>query len=253
MGAAFGGAVLSSRRPGLNPSRRAEEAASTSVPARPPVKPCQGQRVVNYRSAVFRPAALAARTLPTPRQAVRGPCPHRRHPTRTAGAGQRADQPTDQRRARAAAVRRVPRLRPRAVRRAGRRSHARNRPRGTRHRGRAPALLRRTQSTRPRQRPPRRARQRLQKIRRRAVAPDDHARPTDKACQAHLERLNQTRNAIAHSDEGELAKLRRDGIRITMATARTWRRALDQLAVSMDAILDDYFTAAFGGQRPWKG
>jgi hypothetical protein len=74
-----------------------------------------------------------------------------------------------------------------------------------------------------------------------------------KTRQAHLDRLNQARNAIAHSDEGELAKLRRDGIRITMATARTWRRALDQLALSMDASLEDYFTAAFGGQRPWKG
>jgi len=74
-----------------------------------------------------------------------------------------------------------------------------------------------------------------------------------RARQEHLERLNQTRNAIAHSDEGELARLRRDGIRITLATARTWRRALDQLAAGMDATLDAYFTAAFGGRRPWEG
>ena len=77
--------------------------------------------------------------------------------------------------------------------------------------------------------------------------------PRTKARQAHLERLNQARNAIAHSDEGELAKLRRDGVPITLASARTWRRALDQLTIGMDATLDAYFAAAFGGRRPWKG
>lgn len=61
------------------------------------------------------------------------------------------------------------------------------------------------------------------------------------ARQAHLDRLNTARNAIAHSDEGELAKLRQEGIGITLATTRTWRQALDQLAAGMDATLADHF------------
>lgn len=71
------------------------------------------------------------------------------------------------------------------------------------------------------------------------------------ARQAHLDRLNTARNAVAHSDEAELAKLRQEGIGITLATTRTWRQALDQLALGMDATLADHFAAEFGGRQPW--
>ncbi len=73
------------------------------------------------------------------------------------------------------------------------------------------------------------------------------------ARQTHLERLNTARNAIARSDEAELAKLRRDGVGITLAAARGWRQALDQLAVGMDATLAQHFAAEFGGRCPWEG
>ncbi len=73
------------------------------------------------------------------------------------------------------------------------------------------------------------------------------------ARQAHLDRLNRARNAIAHSDDKELARLRKEGVRITLAAARTWRQALDQLTLGMDAMLADHFAARFGGRWPWKG
>lgn len=41
------------------------------------------------------------------------------------------------------------------------------------------------------------------------------------ARQTHPDRLNTGRNAIAHSDQAELAKLRQEGIGITLATTRT--------------------------------
>lgn len=70
--------------------------------------------------------------------------------------------------------------------------------------------------------------------------------------QAELERLNRARNGIAHSDDRELRRLREEGIRVTLATARGWQRALDQLASCMDAVLAEHFEAGFGGRRPWR-
>lgn len=66
-----------------------------------------------------------------------------------------------------------------------------------------------------------------------------------------LGRLIQARNAIAHSDERELRRLREEGIRITLATARGWRGSLDQLALCMDAVCREHFEAGFRGRRPW--
>jgi hypothetical protein len=68
--------------------------------------------------------------------------------------------------------------------------------------------------------------------------------------QAHLERLNQARNAIAHADDRKLARLRQQGVGITLANARGWRQALDQLAAGMDAVLSDHIAARFVGPRP---
>lgn len=69
--------------------------------------------------------------------------------------------------------------------------------------------------------------------------------------QAELERLNRARNAVAHSDERELRRLQDEGIRIKLVTVRGWRRALDQLAPCLDAVLADHFMASFDGRRPW--
>jgi hypothetical protein len=70
--------------------------------------------------------------------------------------------------------------------------------------------------------------------------------------QSELETLNIARNAIAHDDQDEFNKLRHAGkTSINLSTVRTWRRALDGLATTMDDVVGDYLSTFAGGQRPW--
>lgn len=71
------------------------------------------------------------------------------------------------------------------------------------------------------------------------------------ARQAQLERLNDARNAIAHSRPGELRALETAGYPITLPTIRRWRRALGGLAVTMDAEVADHLANLFERARPW--
>jgi hypothetical protein len=69
--------------------------------------------------------------------------------------------------------------------------------------------------------------------------------------QAHLERLNEARNAIAHSRQDELLKLEAAGYPITLPTLRRWRRTLGALATTMDLVLADHLATLFARGRPW--
>ncbi|MFI9217921.1 hypothetical protein [Streptomyces werraensis] len=67
-----------------------------------------------------------------------------------------------------------------------------------------------------------------------------------------LESLNIARNAIAHDDQDEFLKLQqRNRYPITLDVVKRWSRALDGLAVTMDAVVGDYLAGFLGGQRPW--
>jgi hypothetical protein len=207
--------------------------------------------VVNYRGAVFCPAALAARTFGAPRQAVRGACPHRRtRPGRRALADEQINRQIN-----AALVLQLS---------AEFQGFAREL-----YDELADAVLREVAGAEPG------VRIMLQRYLDQTRALDrgnahpgalgsDFARFGIKlwpcmiekdrrttARQTHLDRLNTARNAIAHSDEAELAKLRQEGFGITLATMRTWRQALDQLTLGMDAVLADHFAAEFGDRQPW--
>ncbi|MFF3090661.1 hypothetical protein [Streptomyces nojiriensis] len=70
--------------------------------------------------------------------------------------------------------------------------------------------------------------------------------------QDELETLNTARNAIAHDDQSEFLKLKKKGkLPITLTTVRTWQRAVDGLAVTMDDVVGDYLGEFAGGNRPW--
>lgn len=66
-----------------------------------------------------------------------------------------------------------------------------------------------------------------------------------------LEKLNQARNAVAHSDHGAMARLRGEGYPLTLATFRTWRSTLNALARTMDATLSVHLSTMFSRPRPW--
>lgn len=66
-----------------------------------------------------------------------------------------------------------------------------------------------------------------------------------------LTKLNTARNAIAHVDEDELERLRREHNPVTLAAIRIWRRDLDRLAVSMDDVVSTYLDQLLGYGRPW--
>lgn len=69
--------------------------------------------------------------------------------------------------------------------------------------------------------------------------------------QRHLQRLADARNAITHSRPAELQALAADGYPATMPTIRRWRRALTELASTMDEVMADHLATLFGRHRPW--
>ncbi len=69
---------------------------------------------------------------------------------------------------------------------------------------------------------------------------------------SELETLNVARNAIAHDDQRNFLQLGNAGkFPITLTIVRTWRRALDSLAATMDDVVGDYLGTLLGGPRPW--
>jgi hypothetical protein len=66
-----------------------------------------------------------------------------------------------------------------------------------------------------------------------------------------LERLNAARNALAHSDETGLSKLRAEGWPIVLRTYLRWHKDLGALAVNMDAEVSDNLARVFNGRKPW--
>jgi hypothetical protein len=66
-----------------------------------------------------------------------------------------------------------------------------------------------------------------------------------------LDRLNRTRNAIAHVDENELEALRLEGYPVTLIAVGKWTRDLDGLAATMDDVVSAYLDQILGQGRPW--
>jgi len=69
--------------------------------------------------------------------------------------------------------------------------------------------------------------------------------------QNHLERLNKARNAIAHSNQGELQLLAKAGFPMILGTYRRWKTAVDHLARTMDTVTSDHLSTLFAQPRPW--
>lgn len=66
-----------------------------------------------------------------------------------------------------------------------------------------------------------------------------------------LRELNAARNAIAHSQLGEIDRLREAGLPLTLATFQRWHAALDGMAGTMDRVLADHLAAVFARPAPW--
>ena len=64
-----------------------------------------------------------------------------------------------------------------------------------------------------------------------------------------LERLNDARNAIAHDNTAQLAKCHAEQP-LTLATFRTWRSGLDQMASGLDEVVAAYLED-LNGDEPW--
>jgi hypothetical protein len=63
----------------------------------------------------------------------------------------------------------------------------------------------------------------------------------------NLVELNAARNAIAHSNSGEIASLS-----VTLRTIWKWRRSLDGLASAMDDVVGIHLTDLFKITNPWQ-
>jgi hypothetical protein len=69
---------------------------------------------------------------------------------------------------------------------------------------------------------------------------------------SELNSLNLARNAIAHDDQKNFQELAAIGkFPITLVTVKTWRRALDPLASTMDYVVSDYLSTVLEVPRPW--
>lgn len=66
-----------------------------------------------------------------------------------------------------------------------------------------------------------------------------------------LRELNAARNAIAHSQLGEIGLLHEAGLPLTLATFERWHAALDGMASTMDGALADHLSAVFARPAPW--
>jgi len=67
----------------------------------------------------------------------------------------------------------------------------------------------------------------------------------------NLEKLNEARNAVAHANEAERAKIAQAGYPMQLPTIRRWRRTLDGLARTMDDVVSDYLDGLLGAGKPW--
>lgn len=77
-----------------------------------------------------------------------------------------------------------------------------------------------------------------------------HARTVGR--QAHLEKLNKWRNAIAHQDFSKVADLDLGGGRVVLrlSDVRGWRAACEGLALTLDDVVGDHIRALVGAP-PW--
>lgn len=67
-----------------------------------------------------------------------------------------------------------------------------------------------------------------------------------------LDRLVDFRNAIVHGNERAVRHIERDGTaRATLSSYLEFRRALEGLAVGMDAVVADSLASTLGIDRPW--
>jgi len=65
-----------------------------------------------------------------------------------------------------------------------------------------------------------------------------------------LERLNEVRNAVAHSDNAKLAEVKR-AQPLTLATFRSWRSSLNTAATGLDKVVGAYLEYLTGGSA-WE-
>lgn len=67
-----------------------------------------------------------------------------------------------------------------------------------------------------------------------------------------LNKLNETRNAIAHSNDSAISQLATQGYNPDLIlTWRSWRRNCEGLAIAMDQVTSSYISAILNGPRPW--
>ena len=63
--------------------------------------------------------------------------------------------------------------------------------------------------------------------------------------------FNTARNALAHDDQGALARVLDAGYRIDLTWVRRWRSTLNALAGTMDAVMAIHLARMFNTDRPW--
>lgn len=81
---------------------------------------------------------------------------------------------------------------------------------------------------------------------RKMVSPDS----TSELLNLDLEKLNDVRNAIAHSELSVLARLKAEGYPATLLGCREWQRSLNELAELMDDVVNSVLSKHVG-KRPW--
>lgn len=75
--------------------------------------------------------------------------------------------------------------------------------------------------------------------------------PSSTGHKQSLERLNTSRNAVAHADASALASLRAQGFPLVLKTYNQWRRDLDALAGNLDVEVSQQFGRLFARPAPW--
>lgn len=71
------------------------------------------------------------------------------------------------------------------------------------------------------------------------------------ARRSQLTALNAARNALAHGDAAQLAKLQTSSQRLDLSSFKVWRGAVGGLATTMDVVVSDYLGQLFGRPAPW--
>lgn len=75
--------------------------------------------------------------------------------------------------------------------------------------------------------------------------------PSSTGHKQSLERLNTSRNAVAHADASALASLRAQGFPLVLKTYNQWRRDLDALAGNLDVEVSQQLGRLFARPAPW--